>query len=244
MIHFWEILQTNMKTILVVEDDAPIREVVRYALEADGYSVLEAENAGQALEQFENTAVDLVLLDIRLPDKLGFEVAKEIRMKSTVPILFLTAVDEDLYELKAFEVGGDDFIRKPFSSAVLLARVKVRLDASQQGEIQSPKLPRVLSFGDIQLDDDAQEVHCGEELIDLTSTERRILELLLSNPRKVFSRDEIMGRAYTDGRIVSQSTITGHIKNLRFKFEQKGCGDPIRTVQDAGYRLLKLTCSV
>ena len=162
MIYFWEILQTNMKTILVVEDDAPIREVVRYALEADGYSVLEGENAGQALEQFENTVVDLVLLDIRLPDKLGFEVAREIRMKSTVPILFLTAVDEELYELKAFEVGGDDFIRKPFSSAVLLARVKVRLKASQEGDAQSPEPPLVLSFGDIQLDRDAQEVRCGK----------------------------------------------------------------------------------
>jgi two-component system OmpR family response regulator len=233
-----------MKTILVVEDDEPIREVVRYALEADGYSVLDAQDAGQALELFENTSVDLVLLDIRLPDKLGFEVAREIRLKSPAPILFLTAVDEDLYELKAFEVGGDDFIRKPFSSAVLLARVKARLKASQQGEIQSLELPRVFSFGDIQLDHDAQEVRCGGELIDLTSTERRMLELLLSNPRKVFSRDEIMGSAYTDGRIVSHATITGHIKNLRSKFEQKGCGDPIRTVQDSGYGMVRLVCSV
>ena len=233
-----------MKTILVVEDDAPIRQVIRYALEVDGYSVLETEDADQALEQFESTAVDLVLLDIHLPDKLGFEVATEIRRKSTVPIIFITAVEENLVAVKAFAVGGDDFVRKPFDAAELLARVKARLKTSKQGETESPEPPLVLSFGDIQLDRDAQEVHCGGKLIGLTSTERRILELLLSNPRKVYSRDEIMGSAYIDRRVVSQSTITGHIKNLRSKFEQKDCGDPIRTVQDAGYRLLKLSCNV
>ena len=232
MIYSKEASKTDMKTILVVEDDDSIREVIRFALNVEGYGFLEAGDGGQALKQFQKASIDLVILDIRLPDMLGFEVAMEIRKVSAAPILFITAVEEDLYELKAFEVGGDDFIRKPFSSAALMARVKARLKEPQQDGAQSPASPSVLSYGDVRLDRDSIEARCGEKLISLTAVQFGILETLLSRPEKVFSYDEIMDRAYKDRRIVSKAVIRTHIKDLRRAFRQQGCGDPVKTVTD------------
>ena len=230
-----------MKTILVVDDDALIRETISYALQLNGYRRSEAADGRQALEKFQTGTIDLLILDIQLPDMTGLEVCREIRKNdTTLPIIFITAYPQEVYALEAFDVGGDDFVRKPFNTAELMWRVKVKFKKSQQDEVPLSKPPNVLTYGDIRLNPEAFEIHCAEKLIDLTDVQFGILETLLSAPNKVFSRTEIMDRAYKDGRIVSERTIDNHKRGIRRRFRDAGCGDPIKTISGRGYKAMKI----
>lgn len=222
-----------MQTILVIDDDPHIREILEYSLAKAGFRPIAAADGRAGLDAFHRERPDLIVLDILMPEMNGTEVCKEIRRTSKVPIVFLTSVDDEVDRILGLEIGGDDYLTKPFSPRELIARVRAVLRRSERPE---PEPTRFLSHGPIKLDLDRFKAFLGEEEVPLTVTEFRILQTLASYPGKVFSRDELMDRAYPDGSVVSDRTIDSHIKRIRKKFEEKG-HNPIFTVHGLGYRL-------
>lgn len=223
-----------MPEILVVDDDAHIREVVCFALTSNGYTTSDARDGAEALVQFERRRPDLVVLDVLMPERDGIGVCTEIRKRSNVPILFLSSKDDEIDRILGLEIGGDDYVTKPFSPRELVARVKALLRRAADAGAPSSAAP--LRSGELSLDPDRFEARWGETLLPLTATEFGILSTLARHPEKVFSRDALMQRAYPTHRIVSDRTIDSHVRRLREKLRRAG-GDPIKTVHGIGYRL-------
>jgi two-component system OmpR family response regulator len=225
------------RTILVVDDDPHIREVVRFALEKEGFAVVEAGGGAEALERFEREGPDLVVLDILMPDLDGTEVCRRLRASSTVPIVFLSSKDEEIDRILGLELGGDDYVTKPFSPRELVARVRavLRRSAAASGE-EPPEERGTLEHGRLRLDlDRFQATWDGREVV-LTATEFRLLRTLLGYPGKVYSRGELMDGAYDEHTVVTDRTMDSHVRRVRRKFAEAG-GDPIETVHGVGYRL-------
>ena len=222
------------QTILVIDDDPHIREIVEFALAKAGFRAISARDGKAGIKAFEEHRPDLVVLDILMPEMDGTEVCKRLREKSSVPIVFLTSVDEEVDRILGLEMGGDDYVTKPFSPRELVARVKAVLRRSAPPPADTQ--PRILSKGKLKLDLEKYKAFHGETEVVLTVTEFRILQTLLSYPGKVYSRAELMDRAYPDGNIVSDRTIDSHIKRIRRKFEDAGA-NPIDTVHGIGYRI-------
>jgi len=222
------------KTILVIDDDPHIREIVEFALVKAGFRAVLAEDGKRGIEAFEEHNPDLVVLDILMPEMDGTEVCKNIRAGSDVPIVFLTSVDEEVDRILGLEMGGDDYVTKPFSPRELVARVKAVLRRSARSEPREK--PAILSQGALRVDTDRYKVFWEDTEVVLTVTEFRILQTLLSYPGKVYSRDELMDRAYPEGNIVSDRTIDSHIKRIRRKFEPFDA-NPIVTLHGIGYRI-------
>ena len=218
--------------ILVVDDDPHIREIVEFALAKAGYEVTLAADGREGLAAFDRVHPDLVVLDILMPELPGTEVCKEIRARSTVPIVFLTSVDDEVDRILGLEMGGDDYVTKPFSPRELVARVKAVLRRSQR----APEPEPALDHGRLRLTPSSFRAFMGEREVELTVTEFRILSALLAHPGRVYSRDDLMDRVYADGCIVADRTIDSHIKRIRKKFEAEGW-NPIETVHGLGYRL-------
>ena len=223
-----------MQTILVIDDDPHIREVVEFALKKAGFRVVTAADGRAGLEVFKAQVPDLVVLDILMPEMEGTEVCKRIRSESQVPIVFLTSVDDEVDRILGLEIGGDDYLTKPFSPRELVARIKAVLRRlSRPADAPGPKS---LCRGRLRLDLVSYQAYWGEVEVMLTVTEFRVLQALLAYPGKVYSRDELMDRAYPEGNIVTDRTIDSHIKRLRRKFAAAG-GNPIDTVHGLGYRI-------
>lgn len=228
-------------TILVVDDDPSIREVVRFALEKAGFSTIEASDGKQALEEFAEHAPQLIVLDILMPEFDGTEVCRRIRRTSDVPIIFLSSRDDEIDRVLGLELGGDDYVTKPFSPRELVARVKAvmrRLDDRREQESKADDerdSDNVLEHGKLRLDLDRFKVFWGDTEIVLTVTEFGMLRTLISYPGKVFSRSELMRGAYKDQTIVSDRTIDSHITRVRRKFEEIDAA-PIETVHGLGYK--------
>lgn len=222
------------QTVMVVDDDPHIREIVNYSLEKAGFHVALAENGKQALSVFDDKRPDLVVLDILMPEMDGTEVIKHLREKSAVPVIFLTSVDEEVDRILGLEMGGDDYMTKPFSPRELVARVKAVLRRTTRPP--DPGGQAVLNHGPVRLDLDRFKAFWNDAEVVLTVTEFRVIQALLSYPGKVYSRDELMDRAYPDGSVVSDRTIDSHVKRIRKKFEEAG-GNPIETVHGMGYRI-------
>jgi two-component system OmpR family response regulator len=228
--------------VLVVDDDAHLREVVRFALEKDGFRTAEAADGQQALAEFEARKPDLLVLDIMMPELDGTEVCRRLRATSRVPIIFLSSRDEEIDRVLGLELGGDDYVSKPFSPRELVARVRAVLrraaPASAQAAPGSERAvrPKVLARGPLKLDLDAHKAFWQEREVVLTVTEFGIVRTLLGYPGKVFSRDELMSGAYDESTVVSDRTVDSHVRRVRQKFEKVG-GDPIRTVFGVGYQL-------
>jgi two-component system OmpR family response regulator len=223
-----------MPRILVADDEPNIREVISFALERAGFATATARNGSEALQQFRRGAPDLIVLDIGMPEMDGLEVCRQIRKTSEVPILFLSARDEEIDRVLGLEIGGDDYVTKPFSARELVARVNVILKRSRNG---SMKAPAALTHGRARLDASRHAVWFGEAPITLTALEFEILSALLARPEVVFSREQIMTAAYGGGTYVSDRTIDSHIRNLRAKFAEAGCASIIETVHGVGFRL-------
>jgi two-component system OmpR family response regulator len=222
-----------MTRILIVDDDPHIREVLRFALEKEGFTVSEAENGAQALEHFERAPADLVVLDILMPDMDGTEVCRRLRRKYTTPIVFLTSRDDEVDRILGLELGGDDYVTKPFSVRELVARVRAIL---RRGRATESTNDQPLVCGRLRLDPEQFKGWWdGRELV-LTVTEFGILRTLLRRPGKVFARDELMSAAYDFHNVVSDRTIDSHVRRLRAKLAAAG-GDPIETVHGVGYKL-------
>lgn len=222
-----------MPQILIADDEPNIREVISFALERAGLQTVGARNGVEALQQVRRGGVDLVVLDIGMPEMDGLEVCRQIRKSSDVPILFLSARDEEIDRVLGLEIGGDDYVTKPFSARELVARVNVILKRARNGT----KTPAAMSHGRVRLDVSRHGVWFGETAIALTALEFEMLAALMARPEVVFSRDQIMQAAYGGGTFVSDRTIDSHIRNLRGKFSEAGCDSIIETVHGVGFRL-------
>jgi two-component system OmpR family response regulator len=226
-----------MPDILVVDDDAHLREVVRFALEKAGHHVREARDGAAALRAVDEHAPDLIVLDIVMPEQDGLAVCREIRTRSRLPIIFVSSRDEELDRVLGLELGGDDYIGKPFSPRELVARVAAVLRRAQASGASAAGAPSdVLVHGPLQLDPARHRCTCaGRELV-LTVTEFALLAALLAAPGRVLARAQLVERAYGAGHYITDRTVDSHIRRLRKKLADAGV-DPIETVYGVGYRL-------
>jgi len=225
-----------MAQILIVDDDPHIREVVRFALERAGHRVREAPDGRAALLDFSTSPCDLVVLDILMPEMDGLEVCRELRRKCDVPILFLSSRDEEIDRVLGLEMGADDYVVKPFSPRELVARVKGILRRVQQRPEQNEAATPPLERGRLRLDLDRHECTWDGAPVVLTVTEFGLLHSLCGMPGKVYSRDELVDRAYGAGHHITDRTVDSHIRRIRKKFKVLGA-DPVETVYGLGYRL-------
>ncbi len=225
------------KKILVVDDEQKIVDVVKSYLEHSGYEVYTALNGNQAMAVFEKTEPALIILDLMLPDISGEEICKNIRKKSGVPIIMLTARADEEDILKGLEIGADDYILKPFSPRQLVARVAAVLRRAH--ESPAPVV-NVIELEDIVVDDMKHEVKKKEEIINLTPNEYKIFFTMLKYPNKTFTREELITMALGDDFEGFDRTVDTHIKNLRQKIEDDP-RDPryLQTVHGIGYRLFR-----
>lgn len=227
------------QTVLIVEDDRDIRELVRYNLEKEGYTVLTEPEGSNVLETVRSSKPDLVILDLMLPGKDGLSICREIRAESEVrntAIIMVTAKSEDIDVVTGLEVGADDYITKPFSPRVLIARVRAVLrrdDAAGEDSL------RTLGRGGIEIDGERHRVKAGGKVLDLTSTEFRVLEFLARRPGIVFSRYQIVDAVKGEDYPVTDRSVDVQIVGLRRKLGD--FSDYIETVRGVGYRFKEVT---
>jgi two-component system OmpR family response regulator len=222
------------KHILVVDDEARIREVLLYALKKEGFTVTAVADGPAAIAAVDAGGVDLVVLDVMLPELDGLEVCRRLRAKHRVPILFLSARGEEIDRIVGLEIGGDDYLSKPFSPRELVARVRAvfrRVEAPPA----VPQKPPTQKHGAIEIDVDRHEVRYAGRLVPLTPTEFGVLGALLERPGVVLSRGQLMQRAYRYDNLITERTIDTHVRRIRAKFREAG-GDPIATVHGVGYK--------
>jgi len=220
--------------ILLVDDDASLREVVRYALDRAGYEVVEAEDGERALQRFAEHPADLVVLDVLMPELDGLAVCQKLRQTSQVPIVFLSSRAEEVDRILGLEMGGDDYLSKPFSPRELVSRVKAVLRRTRQSGSETDD--EVVQAAGIRLDVGAHRAFVGEHELSLTVTEFRIVEVFVRRPGRVFTRDELVERAYPGPHHVSDRTLDSHVRRIRQKLREAGL-DPIATVHGLGFRL-------
>lgn len=229
-------MSNKLKTILVVDDEENIVNVVKAYLEKEGYSVLSSYSGQGALNIIENEVVDFVVLDLMLPDLPGEEVCKKIRTKSQVPILMLTAKVEESDRIHGLDIGADDYMLKPFSPKELVARVRAILRRTETDRIPTEIIE--LNNGDLTINLNNMEVKKQGKLVDLTATEFKLLNLLVQNIGVVFSRDTLIEKVLGYDYEGYDRTIDTHIKNIRQKIEGKGV-KYIVTVYGAGYKFVE-----
>lgn len=224
------------KKILVVDDEEKIVEVVRSYLESSGYTVYAAFSGSQALEMYEKINPSLIILDLMLPDLSGEEICRKIRRRSSVPIIMLTAKVEEEDVLKGLDIGADDYVTKPFSPRQLVARVGAIL---RRVSGETIPLSGVLSFNDgaLVVDTLKHEVRKGQNIINLTPIEYKLLSTLVKHPAKVFTRDELIVLVFGEDFEGYDRTVDTHIKNLRQKIEDDSKNPQyVLTVHGIGYR--------
>lgn len=228
------------RSILVVEDDPKISDVLEYALHAEGYEVALTRRGREAVELCRSAPPCAIILDVGLPDIDGFEVCRQIRGFSTVPIIFLTSKTDEINRVVGLEIGGDDYVSKPFSTRELTARIK-----AIRRRREPPASPSVsataLTHGPLAIDPEKMRVLCHGDEISLTRQEFRLLELLASHPGRVFTREQVLDRAWSDGGVVTDRTIDVHIKSLRKKLaDAPDAAEMIETVRGVGYRMREI----
>lgn len=227
------------QTILIVDDDAHIRDVVRFALQKSGFRTIEGKNGSQALELVEKHSPDLLLLDILMPELDGTEVCRILRGSCSLPIIFLSSQDDEIDRVVGLELGADDYIAKPFSPRELVARVKAVLRRTDQ-KIPDTSSSEELVCGKIRLNRGQFQIYYNDIQVELTATEFGLMEVLIASPNQVYNREQLMNLGYKTEHIVTDRTIDSHIRKIRHKFRKVGC-EPIDTVRGIGYRLG--TCS-
>jgi DNA-binding response OmpR family regulator len=226
-------------TLLFVEDDHAIRAALRLALEDEGYDVVEARDGATGLREFGEQPIDLVLLDLRLPDISGFEVCRQIRQSSIVPIIMVTA-QTDTHDLVAgLEAGADDYVTKPVVAKELAARIRAALRRTTLVESSRDGSNEVNQFGDIELLRELSIVRKNGVEVPLTKTEFNLLTEFADHPNMVLSRDQLLERVWGYEYLGDSRLVDAHIRRLRVKIEQQP-DDPqiICTVRGMGYRLI------
>lgn len=225
-----------MRTVLVVDDEKKITEVVKSYLEASGYKVICAYSGEQAINKFNTFSPDLVILDLMLPDITGEEVCNAIRKSSKTPIIMLTAKNQEEDMIKGLDLGADDYIRKPFSPKELMGRVRAIM---RRCEEENSLMAEILKFnnGRLEINDVSHEVKIDGQLISITPNEYKILITLCKNPSKVFSREDLVVKIFGYDYAGNDRAIDTHIKNLRQKIEQDSKNpEYIITIHGVGYR--------
>lgn len=222
-----------MATILIIEDEPELVKVLRSYLENAGFTVFTASRGDTGLSTWEHKRPDLVLLDLNLPGMDGLDVMREIRRKSNTPVIMLTARVEEADQLVGLELGADDYITKPFSPRIVVARARALLRRAES----APTVPQVLRAGDLEIDLDGYTVRRAGQIIDLTPTEFNLLAILVGQPGRAFTRLQLLEASQGSAYEGYERTIDAHIKNLRAKLET----DPryprvIETIFGVGYR--------
>ncbi|MGE8601187.1 MAG: two-component system response regulator CreB [Acinetobacter calcoaceticus] len=236
------------KQILCIEDEAAIVLPLRYALEREGWSVSWANTGTQALQYLSEQTFDFIILDVGLPDLNGFEVCKQLRQKSQIPLLFLTARDDEIDRIVGLEIGADDYCTKPFSAREIVARIKA-IWRRMEVQIQSNSNQNLISQAEIiapssiwSCNPQSLQIQYYGKSLQLTRYEYRLLFLLIQHPEQVFSRQQLMDHIWEHPEHSLERTVDTHIKSLRQKLKQiTPNDDPIRTHRGFGYSLVKLS---
>lgn len=222
------------KTILIADDDPHIRQVIRFALAREGWKTVEAEDGVDALKRFADVSPDLVVLDVGMPEADGLDVCREIRKTHQTPILFLSARDEEIDRILGLEIGGDDYVGKPFSPRELTARVKAILKRSERAATPEEE---ELVHGALTLRPGPHEAVFNGVVLKLTPLEFSILATLIRRSDRVVAREDISASAYKLNVHVSGRTIDSHVRNIRHKLADAGAGAVIETVHGVGFRI-------
>ncbi|HEX7261599.1 MAG TPA: two-component system response regulator CreB [Luteolibacter sp.] len=228
-----------MPRVLLVEDEPAIADTLVYALETECFEVVHALTGADALAAAARTSFDFAILDIGLPDMTGLDVCVRLRATSAIPVLFLTARDAEVDRILGLELGGDDYVTKPFSPREIVARVRAILRRSQPAAI-GPQDGAVAENGKIlRHDASSMRIHCHGETLDLTAHEYKLLLVLLEKPGRVFTRDQLLEHAWQDPGAVTDRTIDAHVKSIRAKLRaiRVGAEDLIQTRRGLGYLL-------
>ena len=219
-----------MKNILIVDDEPDIREILRYNLEKEGFSITEAVDGNDALDKV-SKHLDLAILDIMMPGKDGYEVCSKIREQgNTLPIVFLTAMDRELDEVRGLEVGGDDYVRKPFSPKMLIARINAIFRRIDQINSKGTSI----CFGELEINTSTYIAQLNEEELHLPRKEFELLAFFMSQPNIIFSRGDLLSGIWEEDIFVVDRTIDVHINRIRSKLGPYK--NWIETVKGIGYR--------
>ena len=222
-----------MPSVLVVEDEEELALLVRYNLEAEGYAVEEASRGDEAELKLREHVPDLVILDWMLPGVSGIELCRRIRARQEterLPVIMLTARGEEEDRIRGLATGADDYVVKPFSVPELMARIRALLRRVKPSEVAD-----LLTYGDLQLDRVTHRVRRGEADLHLGPTEFRLLEFVMRNPGRVFSREQLLNGVWGRDVYIDERTVDVHVGRLRRALHRHGEPDPIRTVRGAGY---------
>ena len=228
----------RMPTILLAEDETAIADTVLYALRAEGFTAEHVLLGGSVLPRLKQGGVDLVILDVGLPDRSGFEVCRELRTTSAVPVVFLTARNDEIDRVLGLELGGDDYVTKPFSPRELVARVRARLRRSAVPAAGEGSGDGWVERGEFAVDRGGHRIRYRGQALDLTRYEFVLLEALLQRPGAILSRAQLMDRGWDSDADSGDRTVDTHVKTLRAKLRAAGAEpDPIRTHRGLGYSL-------
>lgn len=220
--------------ILIVDDDPQIRAVLRIALEREEMKVDEAGDGAEGLTKARSGRYDLIVLDIGLPQMDGLAVCRALRSDNDTPVLFLTAREDEIDRVLGFELGGDDYVTKPFSPRELVARIKAILKRTSRPDV---RVNDTLAHGVLRLDPARHDCSVAETSITLTAREMTILEQLMAHPDRVIPRPALTDAVYGVNIHVSDRTLDSHLRNLRAKLAEAGCADAIATVHGVGIRM-------
>lgn len=229
--------------ILIIEDEASIADTLLYALRTEGFGVNWHALASDGLEWLDNEVVDLVILDVGLPDENGFELCKRIRAMSQVPIMFLTARREEVDRIVGLEIGADDYVTKPFSPREIATRVKAilrrtRAQPPAATDAANDALLGCAEVTDFSVDDDRKQIQFRGQRLDLTRYEFFLLRTLLGQPERIFSRTQLMDQVWDEPEASYERAVDTHIKSLRAKLRSVDASrNPIRTHRGLGYSL-------
>ena len=226
--------KTLMTKILVVEDEASFSEALSYVLGKEGFEVVVADTGDGAIAAFDKGGADLVLLDLMLPGLSGTEVCKQLRSRSAVPIIMLTAKDTEVDKVVGLELGADDYVTKPYSKAELVARIKAVL--RRQGDVSNPQ-EGVITAGPVRIDVERHQVNINNELISLPLKEFELLEFLVRNSGRVLTRAQLIDRVWGSDYFGDTKTLDVHVKRLRAKIESDPANPVyIQTIRGLGYK--------
>lgn len=225
-----------MVRILIVEDESSFSEALEFLLSKEGFSIVSAANGSEAITKFDQGGIDLVLLDLMIPEISGTEVCRQIRVKSKVPIIMLTAKDSEVDKVVGLELGADDYVTKPYSTRELVARIRAVLRRNS-GESAIGDIG-IMTAGPVRMDTDRHQVTVNSINISLPLKEFELLEFLMRNSGRVLTRVQLIDRVWGSDYVGDTKTLDVHIKRLRAKIEV----DPanpifIQTVRGLGYKL-------
>jgi two-component system, OmpR family, response regulator ResD len=226
----------NKYKILIVDDESNMRNLIKIYLLKNGFEADEASGGHDAVQKFFSKEYDLVILDIMMPDLDGWAVCKQIRVKSNVPILMLTARSETMDKVRGLNIGADDYLVKPFEPDELVARVMALLRRHSLTK-QPEALNATIEHEEILIDPEAREVKISGKTVDLTQKEFDLLRLLTQNPKRVYSRNMLLEQVWGQDFFGDERTVDTHIKNIRDKVNKAGLTyNPVQTVWGVGYK--------